>query len=405
MFSFRNKGNLEDPKAPCYLNHRGFLWDSVVLFTTLSILMLAVLDIATKFFRESSLECHMNSGEVDDGYIRSYCFRFVPSVEYLSLFILISSVCILIPHFVWLNFSGGNVDSFFSHASLLNRKRIGDNGEHTNHNIQIIRQLERTFGDRSLLFKTYIMKLSFQWIISAIGFLLTICLFSDFTEVLSCPQDESDLSSHEWPFDSRALCVFASMRLLWGNRIAYIFLLNLVILNLTWGLGWCWLPHLRELGSKNISQFAFSSGIQSQYYVPKMSVPRCCHIFRNSFNRCNSIFPVFSRAGLTISSDLDFMIIKLFQTDRGLGSLMKNVQVTRYLQLLQNVDRRQLSLHYKKHTSLESEDGKNDNYCMHHYSIIMCPQWLMIENTFIMNSNGCLRKRGMKWEYTLILEL
>ena len=359
MFTIRSKGDLEGKKASYYLNHRDFLWDSVVLFTTLSILMLAVFDIAMQFLRESRLECHMNSGEVDDGYIRNYCFRFIPSAEYLSLFILISSVCILIPHFVWLSYNGGNVESFFSHASMLDRQRSGDSGEHTNHNIQVMRQLERAFGNSSLLFKTYIIKLTFQWIISATGFLFAIYLFSDFTEVLFCPQDESDLSSHEWPFDSRALCVFASMRLLWGSRIAYIFLLNLVILNLTWGLVWCWLPHLRELGSKNISQFTFSSGIQSKYYAPKMSVPRCCHIISNSFNRCHSIFLVFSRAGLTISSDLDFMVIKLFQTDRGLGSLMKDVQVTRHLQLLQNVDRRQLSLHYKKHTSLESEDGKN----------------------------------------------
>ena len=342
------------------VTRREFFWDSLVLFVLSFILGLAVIDVVTEVVRGSGVECYIFNSTTEEAtrrYIRNYCYGRLPPTEYFSAFIVISGVLITIPHYLWLNHYGGNFDFFFSLVSTLDRLR-NISGEHTTHNNLVVQQLETAFR-KGNIFSFYITKLCVQWVISLIALLLAITYFTDFNETFFCPLYESQLHSQEWPFGERAVCVFIALKLLWGIRTVYILSLLWVISGFTWALLWCCCTHTTELGSRKIAQFAFSSGIQPHHYVPKMPVPRCCHLFGSYFNRHVTALLCFSQSGPTICSDLDFMIMKLFRADRGLGYVMKDVQVARRLQELLSDDHRQLNLHYKKHTSLETDDGKD----------------------------------------------
>lgn len=343
------------------VTRREFFWDSLVLFVLSFILGLAVIDVVTEVIRGSGVECYVYNSSTEEAtvrYIRNYCYGILPPTEF-SAFIVISGVLIAIPHYLWLNHCGGNFDFFFVLVSTLDRLQ-NNNGEHTAQNNLVVQQLETAFR-KGNIFSLYIAKLCVQWVISFTALMLAITYFTDFNETFLCPIHESQLYSQEWPFGKRAVCVFAALKLLWGIRIVYIFSLLLVMSCIMWALLWCCCVHTAELGSRQIAQFAFSSGIQPYHYVPKMPVPRCCHFFRSYFNSHVSALLWFSQSGPTICSDLDFMIMKLFRADRGLGHVMKDVQVARRLHELLSDDHRQLNLHYKKHTSLETDDGKADS--------------------------------------------
>lgn len=354
------------------VSRREFFWDSLAFFVFYCTLGLTVIDVVTEAIRGSAVECYMSNSSIEEAavrYIRSYCYRSLPPTVYFSVFIVISGVLITIPHYLWLNHYGGNFDFFFSLASRLDRLRNTDSGEHTAHNNLIVQQLETAFGKRNI-FGFYIAKLCVQWVTSFTAFMLAISYFTDFHGTYFCPLYKSHLYSQEWPFGERAVCVFTALRLLWGIRIVYILLLLSVISCFTWALLWCWCTHTSELGSSQIAQFAFSSGIQPHFYVPK--VPRFCHLFGPNIIRYVTALLWFSRPGLTIHSDLDFMIMKLFRADRGLGYVMKDVQVARRLQELLNDNHRHLNLHYKKHTSLETDDGKLIHIVCSIYLTISC---------------------------------
>ncbi len=348
---------------------REFFWDSIVLFVLSAILGLTAIDVITEFVRGSGVECYVPGGLPDDGrdnnydYINSFCSRSLPPTEFFPVFIVVSGVLVAIPHYLWLNHYGGNFEFFFSLASTLQRLKDDKKGEYSEHNHLIVQQLETAFATykRNTIFLVYVGKLGLQWLFSVVGLGIAVAYFTDFDETFHCPKN---VTNAFWPLETQAICVFTSLRLLWLIRFAYILLLTLVILGLSWALFWCFCTHASELTSHEAAQFAFYSGLAPEYYVAKLPVPKCCKSLRKLLLKFVTTVPWFSLGGPRIRTDLDFMVMKLYRTDSGLGYIFRDVQIAREMSHLMDDDQRRLNLHYRKHTSLEVEESEYIEYVL-----------------------------------------
>ncbi len=352
-----------DPEENSSLAPREFFWDSIVLFVLSAILGLTAIDVVSEFVRGSSVECYVPGGlpeedaDSNHDYINSFCSRDLPPTEFFPAFIVVSGVLVAIPHYLWVNHYGGNFEFFFSLASTLERLRDKGTGEYSEHNHLIVQQLETAFSTykRNTVFWVYVGKLGLQWIFSIVGFGVAVAYFTDFEETFLCPQN---VTNSFWPLDKQALCVFTSLRLLWLIRLAYIVLLILVVLGLSWALFWCFCTHASELTSCETARFAFFSGLPPEYYVAKLPVPDWCRPLRVLVLKFVTTIPWFSLQGPRVRTDLDFMVMKLFRTDSGLGYVFRDVQIARETHRLIDDDQRRLNLHYRKHTSMELEDSE-----------------------------------------------
>ena len=154
------------------------------------------------------------------------------------------------------------------------------------------------------------------------------------------------------------MCVFTSLELIYYIRILYIALVAVAIIGLLWALFWCWCAHPLELGSQNVAHFAFCGGLHPKYYVSTLPVPDACVSLKMFLNRIVSTIPWISIRGPRIRTELEFMVMRLFRTDSGLGYVFKDVQIAKKMQNLIDNDQRKLNLHYKKHTTLETKDSE-----------------------------------------------
>ena len=347
------------------LRSREFFWDSIVLYVVSVMVGLAAVDALTEFIRGSEVECFSpaGNGSVNDissvqEYVNSFCSGSLPEGQYLPVFIVVHGILIVIPHYLWLNHFGGSLDFFFQLASSLERLQDEKTGEYPERNTVIAEQLESAFTTykRNGMFYLYIGKLLLQWLLSAGGLILAVVYFTDFDSSFPCPRSISEeAQDRAWPFPDQVICVFTSLRLLGLIRIADIILLGLAISGLTWSLIWCASTHATELGCRQVAQFSFQSSLQPRYYVPKFPVPRCCESFRNLLHKFFTSIPWLAFHGPRIASDLDFMIMKLFRTDGGLGHVLKEVLVLKQITSLNEDERRRLGLHKRELASMGGE--------------------------------------------------
>ena len=347
------------------LRPREFFWDSIVLYVVSVIVGLAAIDALTEYIRDSDVECFSpaSNGSVKDisgvqEYVNSFCAGSLPVGQYLPVFIVVHGILIAIPHYLWLNHFGGSLDFFFQLASSLERLRDERTGEYPERNTVIVEQLESAFTTykRNGMFHLYIGKLLLQWLLTAGGIVLAVAYLTDFDSSFFCPRTVDETLDEVWPFpNDRVICVFTSLRLLSLIRIADIILLALAILGLTWSLIWCASTHATELGYQQVAQFSFQSSLPPRYYVPKFPVPRCCTSFRNTLHKFFISVPWLSFHGPRIGNDLDFLTMKLFRTDGGLGHVLKEVFVLKEITNLNEDERRKLGLHKRELTSKKRE--------------------------------------------------
>ena len=349
------EGRPEDEKRP-----REFFWDSVVLYVVSAIIGLTAIDVVTEFIRGSAVECFLpNPNETDitqvQNYINNFCSGSLPATEYFPAFIVVHGILILAPHYLWLNHFGGNLDFFFQLAFSLERQRDVKTGDYPENNFRIAQQLHSAFTafQRNFMFRAYCGKLLLQLLLSLASFVLAIFYFTDFDETFPCPQNSKDTTNRNWPLpNEQVLCVFTALRLLAWIRIADIVLLALALVGLFWALIWAYSTHPTELGYKYVAAFSFQSGLVSRYYVSRLPVPRCCKAFCVYFHKFFTTLPWFTPSGFRISNDLDFMIMKLFRTDGGLGYVLKQVQILIEIKDLNDDERQRLALHLREQTAM-----------------------------------------------------
>ena len=382
---------------------REFFWDSVALYVVSAIMGLAVIDVVTEFIRNSDVSCYAPSGAVlsvrQEDYINNFCSASLPITEYFPAFIVVHGILIAIPHYLWLNHYGGSFDFFFAQASKMDRTHDKKKGEYSDKNYLIIQQLTLAFTTyrQNWMFVSYLLKLCGQFFISAAGFFVTFFYFTDYNEMFYCPRNFNSSNNAAvdidfWPFDGQVRCVFNSLRLYSTIRIADMILVVLLILCYFWAIVWCLSSHPTQLEAKQVAKFSFQSGLSPEHYVPKgifsssccrrflaccKSSPGGCKFCRKIVNFLNFVLSPFLDSRMT--TNLDFLVLKLFRTDSGLGQVFREVQVVCYIKEFENDDQAKTQL-YREQKQLnrgEEQSKTGKIYCLqvthwpHHYRLIV----------------------------------
>ena len=339
------------------LKQREFFWDNIVLFVVSTIIGLAAIDVITELIRGGGVACFPPLGAGVDvaqaAYINNFCSGFLPVGAYVPAFMVVHAILMTVPHYLWLNHYGGNFDFFFEQASCLKRSRDDKTGEHTLENLIIAQRLESTFTTyrRNSIYHVYILKLSIQFVWSLVGVGFAVGFFlSEFSARFMCPPNFNTTTVESWPLDEPVWCVFETLNLLHVLWIADILLLLLASFSLFWAIIWCFSTHTTELGSKEVARFAFESGLAPQYYISKLPFSSC-------FHSCFTSIPCISCSSPNvIKTDLDFLVMRLFLTDCGLGHVFKEVLIEKELKNLLDDDQRRLSFHGTKHKNRRADD-------------------------------------------------
>ena len=348
------EGNSEDSRP------REFFWDNITLYVVGVIIALAAIDAITEFIRGSSISCL--SEDISEDFVNSYCSASIPKSEFFPVFIAVHAILIAIPHYLWANHYGGNFEFFFTQCKEMDRVRSVDTGYYSDKNYIIVEQLTRAFSTykQNLMFIHYAIKLFLQLIFTLAGFFVAIFYFTDFKDVFRCPQnmDNSTFKTTDphWPLDTHVTCVFTSLRLFANIRIADLILLSLLILCFTWSLIWCVVSHPTELGTDKVATFSFQSSISPSYHLSNSPLQKCCGL---RMKLCHLLFMniPFCGAGPYIGNNLDFLMLKLFRTDSGLGFVFREMQVLRRIKHLNDDDQRIVNLHKLQQKLKKMQDG------------------------------------------------
>ena len=324
---------------------REFFWDSVIIYLLSVILALSAVDALTEFIRGTGVTCITKNGEATGDYVNNFCAGSLPITEYIPAYIFIHGLAIGIPHFLWLATYGGQFDYFFSIVSSLDTSRELTSGKYSKGNYNSVRQLEVAFTTykRNAMYWLYLGKLSLQLVFALASLVLTVIYFTDFDVIFPCPRDDNGINTTSFPEDDKVTCVFTSLKLLFWIRIADVVLLTLVVFSMFWAFWFCLRGHPTELGADKVAQFSFHSGIQPNLYVSSSwYCPRCLsHIFVRFFP-----LPLTSPM---VTTDMDFLLLKLFHTNAGLGSVVKDIQIDLRIEDYANGDLLRLNLHKEKH--------------------------------------------------------
>ena len=316
----------ESEETGAFNTSRELFWDRVVLFLTTAIVALTAVDILTELLRgQDGVICfipeELNTSDSQDSFVQNFCSQSVPDTQYLPIFVLIHGVLIGAAHYVWKSSFGNHFNYFFSLTKSLSRLKEEETGEYPFQNIVIIKKLQVEYSvyQRQRVFRWYQLKLVGQFLIVAASLLISFLIFNNFQVEFQCPRSESEDSI--WPYPNVTVdCIFASLRLFSLVRIVDVVLLALAAFFLLYGFFWTLVQHAKELNAKKAALFAFTTGIDSTYYVPKspfhfltgLRLARCCSA--RAWREIGERFFV-----PRISTDLDFFLMLLYRTDSSLA--------------------------------------------------------------------------------------
>ena len=370
VFSDNKTGGLlegEDKKPPSdtSIDPKDFYWDQILFYLVSAILGLSFLDISVEFFRGSVVQCFIPDGPTRDqvAYLNNYCYGSLPDSQYYLIFILISALLIIAPHYMWNSYFGAHFDFFFDLVRKLDRLRDTKTGEYNPLNFELVKKLEKKFCKfNTWIFRLYKLKLLSQLVISIVILLANWFYFSsdDFNETFSCPANDVYLNSSTWPLEGNVSCVYNSLNLLWFLRMAAFGLVSASILFIIIGIVWCFIRHSNELGAKEIAEFCDVSCLLPEEH----NFPSIRNVIKQIFwcrkhrdlpprkekeielkeNRTEEeieeeievesysvfcgCFEAFTQLFYPrISNDLDFLLMKLYFADSGHGQVFKDVQV------------------------------------------------------------------------------
>jgi hypothetical protein len=362
---------------------KDFYWDQILFYLVSAILGLSFLDISVEFFRGSAIQCFFTSNITRDqvNYFNNFCYGSLPTSQYYLVFILISALVIIAPHYLWSSFFGAHFAFFFDLVRKLNRLRDSSIGDYSPLNFELVKKLEEKFStSNTWIFRLYKVKLIFQLIFSTIILLLNAFYFKDedFDETFACPKNKTIVDTPEWPIENHVMCVYNSLTLLHFLRNTALGLVAVCIIIIIVGLHWCFSRHPVELGAKNIASFCELSCLPPEDY-PLPSIRKvvkkiiCCgkeesrhkKVHNSSFsaqqngiignpvadedkedkedNKCSVesvCCPCFTgfwqslKEAFTprISNDLDFLLMRLYYADSGHGEVFKDIQIHKELQ-------------------------------------------------------------------------
>ena len=355
---------------------RDFFWDSVTLYVVGAILALSAIDFITEYVRGSEIQCFFNDSAVCDGFVKNLenyvnekCAASLPPAEYLPAFIAIHAILILAPHYIWLNVFAAKLDSFFHLVCGLVRTRDPSTGDYPESNYVISKQLDLfssgTHHSNSM-YRVYLLKLIVQILLSGGGYILVLLYFRDFNETFTCPSSKAEVTG--WPLTGQTVtCVFTSLRLLYHIRLLYLTLLLLTIICLSLAFLWLLTDHAKELGLEKVASFSFETSLPFHHYTPQLTFSNRFSNLPPTLHSLLLYFPSYSigsQSSYRIQTDYDFLLVKLFRTDGGLATVLREVHLLRLLKELNNVELSRISTHKTVvGFTAEEKSGMIANFC------------------------------------------
>ena len=170
------------------------------------------------------------------------------------------------------------------------------------------------FGEK-IIFPCYILKLFIQVTVVYVSMIVNEAVFhnSYFSFTYECSVSINP-PPQGWllPFD--VSCVYSSFRLYEKLKYINLSLLCFALLLILYAIVWCITRHVEALGSKDVAQFAFESGLRPTDYVEKRFWSSPLKPFIKNLFKPNK-------------NDMDFLIMRLFRADPGHGYVFKDIQV------------------------------------------------------------------------------
>ena len=311
-----------DKGSDVSIQPKDFFWDQAIKYLSSIMALLTVLDVTLQFFRGGGPIC-MVPGTIEGrdnvtlevtrdqvAYINTLCQQSLSHAEYYPFFVLIQGVVLVAPHFIWEALFLGQFDFFFSIVQQLDRLRSRDTGKYRENNFEIVKKVEIQF-DEKIIFHFYILKLIIQVAVVIASTIVNEAVFQNsyFSFTYECSVSINP-PPQGWllPFD--VSCVYSSFRLYEQLKYINLSLLFFALVLIGYAICWCKTRHVEALGSKDVAQFAFLSGLRPTDY------------FEERF-RSNPFEP-------NIKNDMDFLIMRLFRADPGHGYVFKDIQVFSY---------------------------------------------------------------------------
>ena len=354
---------------------KDFYWDQILFYLVSAILGLSFLDISVEFFRGSIVQCYtpeyvMSRDHI--AYFNNYCYGSLPNSQYYLIFILVSALLIIAPHYLWTSYFGAHFEFFFDLAKKLHRLRDTKTGEYNLYNFELVKKLEEKFSSSKLpwIFRWYKLKLITQLAICAVILFINAIIFKDkdFKESFCCPKDKNELNTTAWPIEEQISCIYNSLTLLYFLRNITFGLVSLAVIAVIVGLVWCHVRHTTELGAKEIAEFCHASCLPPEEHL----FPSTSSIIHNMFY-CQkgdriSLKEIMQFFSPRIEDDLAFLVTKLFYADSGHGEVFKDIQIQKELKEITSKDHELLYLITRIHGDLhdknvEESEGKNTMEC------------------------------------------
>ena len=142
---------------------KDFYWDQILFYLVSGILGLSFLDISVEFFRGSIIQCYVadkTATREQVAYLNNYCYDSLPNSQYYLIFVLISAVVIIAPHYLWTSYFGAHFNFFFDLAKKFHRLRDTNTGRYDPYNFEIYKKLEQKFfSTNPWIFRWYKLKL------------------------------------------------------------------------------------------------------------------------------------------------------------------------------------------------------------------------------------------------------
>ena len=334
------KGDAKDTD----LTSRELFWDKAVLFLATLIVALGAVDVFVEALRGGSaavcfVDEEFNATRSQDLFIQNYCSRRVRKIQHLSIFAFFQGLSIGVIHYLWKSSFNNNFNYFFTLVKSLSRFKEKDTGEYPYQNLAIVKKLQLefyVFGRRKVLI-WYTIKLVVQAIAVLIVLFATGGYFrEEFVSSFECPGKGDNISA--WPYANMTVtCIALSTQAYHLTWIVDLTLLCLMAVLLLWGLLWVLIwPHPKQLNSKQAALFAFTTGMDPAFYVPKSRLRYLSYMILNCV--CKKCRKKETKPVPNISTDLEFFLMLLYRTDSSLGHAFYEGQVSLEHKALQEKD-------------------------------------------------------------------
>lgn len=355
--------NLEGTKA---IVAKEFIWDRIVTVLVTCMVGLTVVDLIAEFFSQTSSNVICKTPNsftvVQSSFVNSFCFGSLSSSQYYPLFLTIHGLVIMAPQQLWSWLFAGYMDFFFDLAKSLDRLKDPRSGEYDRKNFAIVTKLESAFAQNYKIYGCYLGKLLLQLVAAFASLIVSWGVFRNFSIVFPCSSNatstqytvEDDNFSNAWP--TAFECTYIPFQLFSILRYVDTVLIIMVIIVLLYGIGCCIKGHPAELGASEVAMFAFTSCLPPESYV----FPKLCST--------SGLCQLGSLLSPPIKNDLDFLLLRLYQSDSGHGKMFRELQVSKVYRTLYIHD------HELLHLLINLQQDWRDNRGWQLYMCMCTPQ-------------------------------